>query len=189
MGYVVVKSAKNKLNAGVLVAIIIAIFAANQWFNQDEKSSKHGNLKSAIAEDNASASQSSHVNNPNNQHQSQPDHVDTLHGVDVIRQAYDQQQHDVQIQASGTVKAILPDDNNGSRHQRFILDLGNGLTVLVAHNIDISEKIRNLEKGDTVEFYGEYEYNQQGGVIHWTHHDPQGRHIDGWLKHQGKTYQ
>ncbi|WP_312209082.1 DUF3465 domain-containing protein, partial [Acinetobacter variabilis] len=27
------------------------------------------------------------------------------------------------------------------------------------------------------------------GVIHWTHHDPSNKHISGWLKHQGKTYQ
>jgi len=26
-------------------------------------------------------------------------------------------------------------------------------------------------------------------VIHWTHHDPQGKHINGWLKYQGKMYQ
>ncbi|MCK5070226.1 MAG: DUF3465 domain-containing protein, partial [Desulfocapsa sp.] len=28
-----------------------------------------------------------------------------------------------------------------------------------------------------------------GGVIHWTHRDHNGRHIDGWLKYNGKTYQ
>jgi hypothetical protein len=37
--------------------------------------------------------------------------------------------------------------------------------------------------------FGEYEYSNQGGVIHWTHHDPSRRHEDGWLKHDGKTYQ
>ncbi|MBQ1494882.1 MAG: DUF3465 domain-containing protein, partial [Acinetobacter sp.] len=46
-----------------------------------------------------------------------------------------------------------------------------------------------LRKGEIVEFYGEYEYSPKGGVIHWTHHDPQAKHVDGWLKYQGKSYQ
>ena len=106
-----------------------------------------------------------------------------------ILQAFQQQQSNVQVQASGRVKAILADDQEGSRHQKFILALGNGLTVLVAHNIDLAPRIDHLQKGDVVEFYGEYEYNPKGGVIHWTHHDPQRQHLDGWLKYQGRTYQ
>jgi hypothetical protein len=39
-----------------------------------------------------------------------------------------------------------------------------------------------------VAFRGEYEWNPEGGIIHWTHHDPGGRHAGGWLKHKGKTY-
>lgn len=108
---------------------------------------------------------------------------------DKIMQAYQQQRSNIQVQAQGTIKAILPDDNQGSRHQKIILQLENGLTVLIAHNIDLAPKIEGLKKGDKVEFYGEYEYNQKGGVIHWTHHDPQGKHIDGWLKYQGRMYQ
>ncbi|MEK5794260.1 DUF3465 domain-containing protein, partial [Acinetobacter nosocomialis] len=49
--------------------------------------------------------------------------------------------------------------------------------------------IEHLKKGDTVEFNGEYEYNPKGGVIHWTHRDPRGTHENGWLKHNGQTYQ
>ena len=106
-----------------------------------------------------------------------------------IMQAYQQQRSNIQVQAQGIVKAVLPDDNQGSKHQKIILKIENGLTVLIAHNIDLAPKIEGLKKGDKVEFYGEYEYNQKGGVIHWTHHDPQGKHIDGWLKYQGRMYQ
>ena len=120
---------------------------------------------------------------------SQTDFVDATAGEQQIMQAYQQQQSNIQIRAQGVVKAILPDDNQGSRHQKMILKLNNGLTILIAHNIDLAPRIDGLRKGEIVEFYGEYEYSQKGGVIHWTHHDPQGKHIDGWLKYQGKMYQ
>jgi len=94
-----------------------------------------------------------------------------------------------QARGSGTVTRVLPDDNDGSRHQRFILELASGRTLLVAHNIDLAPRIAGIRPGDKVEFYGEYESNPQGGVIHWTHHDPDGQHVDGWLKHKGRTYQ
>lgn len=118
-----------------------------------------------------------------------PESVSTVDDHQKIQQAFQQQQNNVQVRASGVVKAILADDHEGSRHQKFILLLKNGLTVLVAHNIDLAPRIENLQKGDAVEFYGEYEYNPKGGVIHWTHHDPQRQHIDGWLKYQGRMYQ
>lgn len=110
-------------------------------------------------------------------------------GADTIKAAYEQRQSNVQVQGSGRVKAILRDDNDGSRHQKFNLVLKNGISILVAHNIDLAPKILNLKKGDVVDFYGEYEYNPKGGVLHWTHRDPQNRHESGWLKHDGQIYQ
>ncbi|MFC3875105.1 DUF3465 domain-containing protein [Neisseria musculi] len=107
----------------------------------------------------------------------------------ILQTAYEQKQSNIQVEGSGVVVKTLPDDNKGSRHQRFILKLAGGQTLLVAHNIDLAQKIKGLKKGDTVDFYGEYEWSQQGGVIHWTHHDPKGRHADGWLKHNGIMYQ
>ncbi|EOG7737091.1 DUF3465 domain-containing protein, partial [Vibrio cholerae] len=107
----------------------------------------------------------------------------------VLQQAYLSQQSDLQVQGFGQVSKVLPDDNDGSRHQKFILKLNSGQTLLVAHNIDLAPRIPNLKVGDSVEFYGEYEWNKKGGVLHWTHKDPQNRHAHGWLKHNWQVYE
>jgi hypothetical protein len=103
--------------------------------------------------------------------------------------AFEGQQSDIQVRGTGQVSRILSDDYDGSRHQRFILRMDSGQTVLVAHNIDLAPRIDSLRTGDSVEFYGEYEWNSKGGVVHWTHHDPRGAHAGGWLKHDGRTYE
>ena len=74
-----------------------------------------------------------------------------------LKQAYENHQSDVQVQGSGTVLSLLRDDNEGSRHQKFILKLNSKQTLLVAHNIDLAPRIPNLRVGDRVQFYGEYE--------------------------------
>ncbi|MEE1673256.1 DUF3465 domain-containing protein [Agarivorans aestuarii] len=109
-------------------------------------------------------------------------------GEQQIASAYKNKVSDLQVNSAGYVIRVLSDDEDGSRHQRFILKLANGQTLLVAHNIDLAPRLKNLRVGDKVEFYGEYEWNSKGGVIHWTHHDPAGRHVDGWLKHRGVQY-
>ncbi len=110
-------------------------------------------------------------------------------GDAVLQRAFDERAHDLQVRGVGKVWRTLADDTKGSRHQRFILQLASGQRLLVAHNIDLAPRIPDLQKGDEVAFYGEYEWNERGGVIHWTHHDPGGRHIDGYLQHRGKRYQ
>ena len=107
----------------------------------------------------------------------------------IIQKAYDNHQSDVQVSGAGIVVKTLADDLQGSRHQRFILKLTTGQTLLITHNIDLAPRINGLRVGDRVEFYGEYEWNRKGGVIHWTHDDPNKRHTGGWLKHKGMTYQ
>ena len=107
---------------------------------------------------------------------------------DLLDLAYKNKENDLQVTGSGIVIKLLPDDNDGSRHQRFILKASDTQTVLIAHNIDLAPRINLLKKGDYVEFNGEYEWNSKGGIIHWTHHDPNGRHTTGWIKHNGKIY-
>jgi hypothetical protein len=75
----------------------------------------------------------------------------------VLRRAFEQRSSNLQVEGAGVVKRILADDNVGSRHQRFILELSSGQTLLIAHNIDVAQRIRGLRKGDKVAFRGEYE--------------------------------
>jgi ABC-type glycerol-3-phosphate transport system substrate-binding protein len=121
----------------------------------------------------------------------QQQHADTGPGgsEQALAAAFEKRQSDIQVQGSGRVSRILADDNKGSRHQRFIVQLASGQTVLVAHNIDLADRVASIKAGDPVEFNGEYEWNERGGVIHWTHRDPQGSHVGGWIKHGGRTYQ
>jgi hypothetical protein len=57
---------------------------------------------------------------------------------DALSDAYDHHLSNVQVEASGIVSRVLPDDNDGSRHQRFIVRMPSGQTVLIAHNIDLA---------------------------------------------------
>jgi hypothetical protein len=98
------------------------------------------------------------------------------------------QKSDTQVRGQGVVIKRLPDDTKGHQHQRFLLKLKSGQVILIAHNIDLAPKITSLRKGDVVAFYGEFEWNQKGGVVHWTHHDPRGKHTGGWLMHKGVKY-
>jgi hypothetical protein len=107
----------------------------------------------------------------------------------MVANAFGSRQSGIQVTGTGTVTRLLSDDNDGGRHQRFILTLASGQTLLVAHNIDTAPRIATLRRGDVVEFSGVYEWNDQGGVIHWTHRDPGGAHQPGWLKHNGAVYQ
>lgn len=118
-------------------------------------------------------------------------HVTSVGSADdaALARAIESRASGVQLQGQGKVIKVLPDDNHGSRHQRFLLELPTGQALLIAHNIDLAPRIPSLKRGDTVAFHGEYEWNSKGGVIHWTHHDPGGRHAAGWLKHDGRTYQ
>ena len=158
----------NKNKIIVLLIALVAVFAYNKMQNKQPVQSQNQQKIEAVQKQNNAGKESAEA---------------------VLKQAFENEQSDIQVEGEGTVWKTLPDDNKGTRHQRFILKLSSGQTLLVAHNIDLADKIKGLKKGDKVAFYGEYEWSEQGGVIHWTHHDPAGRHEDGWLKHGGQVYQ
>jgi hypothetical protein len=92
----------------------------------------------------------------------------------------------VEVTLEGTVDQVLGDDTAGSPHQRFIVRLPSGQTVLVAHNIELASRVKGLAPGTEVKVHGEYEWNDKGGVVHFTHKDPKGMHEPGWIEVGGK---
>lgn len=119
-----------------------------------------------------------------------PQSTKALSGNDeTLARAFEQRKRNFQVEGQGVVRRVLSDDNDGNRHQRFIVALASGQTLLIAHNIDLAPRVVGLRERDVVSFSGKYEWNPEGGVIHWTHRDPSKRHPAGWIKHNGKLYQ
>ncbi len=104
-----------------------------------------------------------------------------------IAEAFRERRSGIVVEAEGTVERLLADDREGSPHQRLIVRLAGGQTVLVSHNIDLAPRVP-AEPGDRLGFRGQYEWNERGGVVHWTHDDPRGRRPGGWLRHRDRTY-
>ena len=104
----------------------------------------------------------------------------------VLDDAINQQRSDVWVEFDAEVIRLLPDDNTGSRHQKFIVEYDLH-TILIAHNIDLALRVP-VVVGDQLTIKGEYEWTKRGGVVHWTHHDPQNRHAGGWIERDGKKF-
>jgi hypothetical protein len=118
-----------------------------------------------------------------------PDRPEPEAGAAVLEKAWREGRSGVWVEVPARVERVLPDDRRGSRHQRFLVEIEGGPRVLIAHNIDLAPRVPNLRRGDAVRFRGEYEWNDKGGVVHWTHHDPDGRRRGGWLEHDGRRYE
>jgi hypothetical protein len=108
---------------------------------------------------------------------------------DPAQQAFQSRAQGRIITVIGAVERILADDRDGSPHQRFIIRTPGGLTLLIAHNLDLAPRLEGLRPGDRLTVLGEYEWNEQGGIMHWTHDDPQGLHIPGYIEWRGRRYQ
>jgi hypothetical protein len=83
---------------------------------------------------------------------------------------------------------LLPDDTVGLQHEKFLLSLTNGTTILVAHDTSYAPRVP-LQLGSVVRIHGEYIWNPKGGLVHWTHLSDSPFHDSGWIDYQGKRYQ
>ena len=91
------------------------------------------------------------------------------------------------VEGTGFVRRLLNDQSDVARHQRIVIQVPGGSTLLVAHNIELADRVP-VGVGDRIHFRGVYEWNDLGGLIHWTHHDPMGEDDGGYVRFRRRVY-
>ena len=113
----------------------------------------------------------------------------TQAGDAAIAADFQNQQSNVEVTADGIVVGLFADQHGSDgTHERFVIQLlSQNMTILIEHNVSIGARVP-VAQGDHVIVHGEYIWNADGGLIHFTHHDPQGTHESGYIIDHGKTY-
>jgi hypothetical protein len=108
-----------------------------------------------------------------------------------IQSAFENQEENVSVTVRGKVSRVLKDeqDSVGDDHQRFIIRLSNGQTLLIVHNIRLAPRVAGIAAGSEITVHGDYVWNSRGGLVHWTHHDPDGSHENGWIVFEGVKFE
>lgn len=105
--------------------------------------------------------------------------------VDQLRVVMRSNANRPQVMVTGVVSQILPEDHAGLPHQKYTLNVGGQITLLIVSNLDFGRV--PLQVGQTLTVCGEYK-NVGQGMIHWTHFDPHGGHPDGFTVVNGNLY-
>ena len=107
-----------------------------------------------------------------------------------IARAFAEHRSSVEVTAEATVTRVLADESGPSGvHQRFIVRLsGSTQTLEIDNNASIGRRVP-IAAGEDLLIHGEYVWNAEGGLIHFTHHDPQHTHEGGWIEVRGTRYE
>jgi uncharacterized protein DUF3465 len=110
---------------------------------------------------------------------------------DVVCQTFGAGRSHIEVVADGVVTRVLGTQPGvSSPHEGFLMRLQSGCNLVV--RVEANESFTGvipLNAGERVTVKGEYEYYPLGGVIHWTHRDPRGRHPDGYVIAGSTRYQ
>ena len=74
-----------------------------------------------------------------------------------------------------------------AEHESFVVRSSAG-PIEVVDNVGIAPALA-VHRGDRVEVSGEMVHDPgRLPVVHWTHHDPSGHHVGGFIRWKGATY-
>ncbi len=72
-------------------------------------------------------------------------------------------------------------------HEEFGVQTADGPAEVI-DNVDIAPRVP-VEPGDSIDVRGEMVHdNGKPPIVHWTHHDPQATHEDGFIRLRGRVY-
>ncbi|WP_374078674.1 DUF3465 domain-containing protein [Bdellovibrio bacteriovorus] len=106
---------------------------------------------------------------------------------DIVRAVNDQRRVNFVEGGGMVVTKVLPDDNNGLKHQKWVVRLSNGKTMQAVYNSDMCPRVP-VKVGDVIAMGGMFLWTNTGALLHWLHHDPRGNRPDGYVFVNGKYY-
>jgi hypothetical protein len=75
-----------------------------------------------------------------------------------------------------------------AEHESFDVRSADGIALRVVDNVVLAPPVA-VCPGDRITVQGELVPGARGGpIVHWTHHDPSGRHADGFIDWNGRRY-
>jgi hypothetical protein len=78
--------------------------------------------------------------------------------------------------------------NTRAWHEAFDARSDDGTALEIVDNVDLAPRVP-VVPGDRIAVRGELVHDPgRAPVVHWTHHDPAGRHPDGWIDLGGRRY-
>ncbi|MDE2573132.1 MAG: DUF3465 domain-containing protein [bacterium] len=108
-----------------------------------------------------------------------------------LRSAVAAQRKPSEVTFSGTVTSeplFFHSRRSGLTHEAFDVSPPSGLRTQVVENVDVGPRVP-VHRGDSVVVRGEYVRDAgETHIVHWTHHDPDGRHVGGFIVDDGRRY-
>ncbi|MBX3019076.1 MAG: DUF3465 domain-containing protein [Bdellovibrionaceae bacterium] len=90
--------------------------------------------------------------------------------------------------ANLTVTKLMPDDTQGSRHQRFYAKLSDASEVYIVYSLEYGRVRVPVTVGSRIGVGGEYRWTKFGGLLHWVHEDHRDQRPDGYVEVRGVRY-
>ncbi|HYW54950.1 MAG TPA: DUF3465 domain-containing protein [Dongiaceae bacterium] len=96
----------------------------------------------------------------------------------------------MEVRYSGTVTSrpiFFTSRHSHHTHERFDVRADDGSAFQVVDNVSLAPRVP-VRPGDRVTVQGELIHAGGRALVHWTHHDPRGRHAGGFVMLGGHTY-